>query len=273
MADRSAAAPAPLVLVVDDEEQMTAIIAFALETEGLRSVVASDARSARELLAREPIELVVLDVMLPDESGIELCRSLRETSDVPVILLTALGEVDDRVAGLTAGADDYLTKPFSPRELALRVQAILRRTAGTGAAAVSGQVLRCGPLPVDPGAGTASWDGTALQLRRRSCACSPALLRTPVAPCRCGRCCRTCGARAAPRAGGTWSSRWSTGSASRCSPRVHRRTSSRPCAGRDIGHACCPHPVVADVVTERHRAPPCGDLPLGRLAPAVLRTA
>ena len=165
MTDHSpAATPAPAVLVVDDEEQMTAIISFALETQGLRSVIAADARAARELLEREPIELVVLDVMLPDESGIELCRSLRETSDIPVILLTALGEVDDRVAGLTAGADDYLTKPFSPRELALRVQAILRRTAGTGATAASGQVLRCGPLQVDPGAGTASWDGTALQL-------------------------------------------------------------------------------------------------------------
>lgn len=158
-------ASAPLVLVVDDEEQMTAIISFALETQGLRTVVAADARSARALLGTEPIELVVLDVMLPGESGIELCRSLRETSDVPVILLTALGEVDDRVAGLTAGADDYLTKPFSPRELALRVQAILRRSAGSASVpAPSGQVLRCGPLRVDAAGGTASWDGAELQL-------------------------------------------------------------------------------------------------------------
>lgn len=163
MTDRSPA-PAPLVLVVDDEEQMTAIIAFALETQGLRSLVAADARSARSLLESEPVELVVLDVMLPDESGIELCRSLRETSDVPIILLTALGEVDDRVAGLTAGADDYLTKPFSPRELALRVQAVLRRTAGSATASAPGEVLRCGPLQVDPGAGAASWEGSELEL-------------------------------------------------------------------------------------------------------------
>ncbi|HEX7352742.1 response regulator transcription factor [Brachybacterium sp.] len=166
MADPSpATASTPLVLVVDDEEQMTAIIAFALETQGLRTVVAADARSARRLLESEPIELVVLDVMLPDESGVELCRSLRETSDVPVILLTALGEVDDRVAGLTAGADDYLTKPFSPRELALRAQAILRRSTGSvNTPAPSGRVLRCGPLRVDAEGGTASWDGTELQL-------------------------------------------------------------------------------------------------------------
>lgn len=159
------AASTPLVLVVDDEEQMTAIISFALETQDLRTVVAKDARSARALLETEPIELIVLDVMLPGESGIELCRSLRETSDVPVILLTALGEVDDRVAGLTAGADDYLTKPFSPRELALRAQAILRRSAGSVSVPdPAGQVLRCGPLRVDAAGGAASWDGTALQL-------------------------------------------------------------------------------------------------------------
>ncbi|MFE7605259.1 response regulator transcription factor [Brachybacterium paraconglomeratum] len=159
------AAPTPLVLVVDDEEQMTAIISFALETQGLRTVVAKDAPSARAMLETEPIELIVLDVMLPGESGIELCRSLRETSDVPVILLTALGEVDDRVAGLTAGADDYLTKPFSPRELALRVQAILRRSAGSVSVPdPSGQVLRCGPLRVDAAGGTASWEGAELQL-------------------------------------------------------------------------------------------------------------
>lgn len=93
----------PLVLVVDDEEQMTAIISFALETQGLRTLIAADASAARQLLDTEPVELVVLDVMLPGESGIELCRSLRETSDVPVILLTALSDVDDRVAGLMAG--------------------------------------------------------------------------------------------------------------------------------------------------------------------------
>lgn len=156
---------APLVLIVDDEEQMTAIISFALETQGLRTSTASDATAARALLDSEPIELVVLDVMLPGESGIELCRSLRETSDVPVILLTALGEVDDRVAGLTAGADDYLTKPFSPRELALRVQAILRRSSGsTSVADSAGQALRCGPLRVDLEWGGASWDGAELDL-------------------------------------------------------------------------------------------------------------
>lgn len=156
---------APLVLVVDDEVQMTTIISFALETQGLRTLTAADAPSARTLLEAEPIELVVLDVMLPGESGIDLCRSLRDTSDVPVILLTALGEVDDRVAGLTAGADDYLTKPFSPRELALRAQAILRRSTGSAMlTGPTGQVLQCGALRVDRERGSASWDGVDLDL-------------------------------------------------------------------------------------------------------------
>lgn len=155
----------PLVLVVDDEEQMTAIISFALETQGLRTLIAADASAARQLLDTEPVELVVLDVMLPGESGIELCRSLRETSDVPVILLTALSDVDDRVAGLMAGADDYLTKPFSPRELALRAQAILRRSTGASTLAdPDAHALRCGPLRVDREGGNASWDGIELDL-------------------------------------------------------------------------------------------------------------
>jgi len=155
------AEPSPRILVVDDEEQMTAIISFALETQGLRTVIARDAAAARAVLAGGDVDLVVLDVMMPGESGIELCRSLRDASELPVILLTALGEVDDRVAGLSAGADDYLTKPFSPRELALRVTAVLRRTAavpgGRGA-------LRCGALRVDRDAGSASWDGEPVQL-------------------------------------------------------------------------------------------------------------
>lgn len=156
---------APLVLVVDDEEQMTAIIAFALETQGLRTMVAADAAAARAILARQSVDLLVLDVMLPGESGIALCTAVREESDVPIILLTALGDVDDRVAGLTAGADDYLTKPFSPRELALRVQAVLRRSLREPAAAApAAEVLRCGPLRVDPGAGRATWDGAPLEL-------------------------------------------------------------------------------------------------------------
>lgn len=155
---------APRVLVVDDEPQMTAIITFALESLGLETVVAGDAGAARAEFGAGGVDLVVLDVMLPGESGVDLCRSLREVSDVPIILLTALGEVEDRVAGLSAGADDYVAKPFSPRELALRVQAILRRANGPGRAGTGGSALRCGPLLVDRGAGRASWAGSDLQL-------------------------------------------------------------------------------------------------------------
>ena len=154
-----------MVLIIEDEPDIANQIARRLQAEGWAPHVAVDGHSGVASANQLRPDLVVLDVMLPGESGIELCRSLRETSDVPVILLTALGEVDDRVAGLTAGADDYLTKPFSPRELALRVQAILRRSAGSVSVPdPAGQVLRCGPLRVDAAGGTASWDGAELQL-------------------------------------------------------------------------------------------------------------
>jgi len=121
----------PVALVVDDEPQMRAIITFALETQGFTCLEASDARTAWHVVEHTPLDLVVLDVMMPGEDGVTLCRRIRRGHDVPIILLTAKGEVDDRVDGLEAGADDYLTKPFSPRELALRAQAVVRRARPT----------------------------------------------------------------------------------------------------------------------------------------------
>jgi DNA-binding response OmpR family regulator len=118
-----------LALVVDDEPQMLDIVTFALETQGFASVYAKDAESAWGLFRNRQFDLVVLDVMLPQSSGLSLCRRIREVSAVPVLLLTAKSGVQDRIAGLEAGADDYVTKPFHPRELALRAEAIVRRTA------------------------------------------------------------------------------------------------------------------------------------------------
>lgn len=118
----------PVALVVDDEPQMRAIITFALETQGFECLEAGDAAAAWHVVEHRPLDLVVLDVMMPGEDGLALCRRVRAGGhDVPVILLTAKGEVRHRVDGLEAGADDYLTKPFSPRELALRAQAVVRR--------------------------------------------------------------------------------------------------------------------------------------------------
>ncbi|GAA1391632.1 response regulator transcription factor [Luteococcus peritonei] len=119
---------APRVLVVDDETQMLSIVAFALETQGFQVTTARSAEEAWSRLRQEHVDLLVLDVTLPGASGVELCRRVRTTSEVPVMMLTARTTEDDRVKGLLAGADDYVTKPFSPRELALRAQAIVRRT-------------------------------------------------------------------------------------------------------------------------------------------------
>ena len=116
------------VLVVDDEPMVRDVVSRYLERDGHRVVTAEDGESARGLIEREAPSLVLLDVMLPGRTdGLELCRWIRSTSDLPVILLTARVEETDRIVGLELGADDYVTKPFSPRELATRVKTVLRR--------------------------------------------------------------------------------------------------------------------------------------------------
>lgn len=153
--------PAPRVLVVDDEPQMVSIVGFALETEGFETVGARSAEAAWRELQNSEFDLVVLDVTLPGASGVQLCERIRTTSDIPVILLTARSEEQDRLRGLLAGADDYLAKPFSPRELALRALAVVRRTSRRPGAS---PVLRNGLLSVDPTRRQATLDGRNLQL-------------------------------------------------------------------------------------------------------------
>jgi DNA-binding response OmpR family regulator len=117
------------VLVVDDEPIVREVVVSYLQREGYRTLEAADGDLARDVLERESPSLVVLDVMLPGIDGLELCRWIRSRSQLPVILLTARGEETDRIVGLELGADDYVTKPFSPRELAARVRTVLRRSA------------------------------------------------------------------------------------------------------------------------------------------------
>ncbi|MCZ0727393.1 response regulator transcription factor [Mycolicibacterium iranicum] len=128
------------VLIADDDDVVRDVVRRYLERDGLDVSTAHDGSEALRLLRSQRIDVAVLDVMMPGPDGMALCRSLRQGGDysVPVILLTALGEEDDRIAGLEAGADDYLTKPFSPRELALRVKSVLRRSPSA-----------TGVLPVD----------------------------------------------------------------------------------------------------------------------------
>ena len=118
----------PHILVVDDDREIRTLLRAFLEKNGFAATAVADGQETRRALARERYDLVVLDLMLPRESGLEICRELRATSDLPVIMLTALGDEVDRVVGFEVGADDYLTKPFSPRELLGRIRAVLRRT-------------------------------------------------------------------------------------------------------------------------------------------------
>lgn len=124
------------VLIADDDAVVRDVVRRYLERDGLEVRVAGDGNEALRVLGSERIDVAVLDVMMPGPNGLSLCRTLRRGGDysVPVILLTALGEEDDRIAGLEAGADDYLTKPFSPRELALRVRSVLRRAPAPASA-------------------------------------------------------------------------------------------------------------------------------------------
>ena len=126
----------PHILLVDDERDIRDPLAAYLGKNGVRVTKADSAAAAREILAVHAIDLVLLDIMMPGEDGISLAGFIRATSTVPVILLTAKAEELDRILGLEIGADDYVTKPFSPRELLARIKAVLRRTGAGGSAAV-----------------------------------------------------------------------------------------------------------------------------------------
>ncbi len=158
--------PAPRVLVVEDEPDIAALIAYQLTREGFRVETAGTGTAALEAVGRNIPDLVVLDRMLPEVSGDEVLRRLKEedaTRSIPILVLTARREQEDRIRGFELGADDYLTKPFSPRELVLRVQAILRRVADAGRGA-GGRVLTAGPLRMDLGAHHVSIRGEEISL-------------------------------------------------------------------------------------------------------------
>jgi len=150
-----------LILVVDDEPKIVRLARDYLEKNGFRVVSAGDGQSALAMARREKPDLVVLDLMLPIIDGREVCRILRRESDVPIIMLTALGEETDQVSGLELGADDYITKPFSPRALVARVRALLRRSRGEVKAAA---IIRVGTLEIDSEKYTVTIDGKSVHL-------------------------------------------------------------------------------------------------------------
>ncbi|HUF39313.1 MAG TPA: response regulator transcription factor [Anaerolineales bacterium] len=152
-----------LILVVDDEPKVARLARDYLEKDGFRVLTAADGRTALAIARREKPDLVILDLMLPEIDGREVCRILRRESDVPIIMLTALSEEIDQVTGLEIGADDYITKPFSIRTLVARVRALLRRTRGE---IKTRGVVRVGGLEIDPLKYSAAFDGNPVRLTR-----------------------------------------------------------------------------------------------------------
>jgi DNA-binding response OmpR family regulator len=150
------------VLVVDDEPIVRDVVVRYLRRDGFATLEAATGEEAMRLLEREVPSLVVLDVMLPGTDGLEICRRIRATSDLPIVLLTARCDEADRIVGLELGADDYVTKPFSPRELAIRVRNLLRRAAPTGAQTY--ELIRFGRVEVDGAAREVRRDGDPLKL-------------------------------------------------------------------------------------------------------------
>ena len=149
------------LLIVDDDERIRGLLQKFLMRSGFLVSTARDAAHARRILSGLEFDLIVLDVMMPGEDGMALCRDLRKTITTPIMLLTAKGGTDDRITGLEAGADDYLAKPFEPKELLLRINAILRRVPAAEPSVVLPKVLNMGPIRYDIERGE-MWHGEKL---------------------------------------------------------------------------------------------------------------
>jgi DNA-binding response OmpR family regulator len=151
------------ILLIEDDERIRASMTLALEDEGYAIVGLSSAEEGLEHLREHPVDVVLLDVMLPGMDGLEFCRRLRSGSGVPVIMVTARSDSDDVVAGLEAGADDYVTKPFVARELSLRIKSLLRRAGSSGS---TPRQLRVGEIEIIPEAGEVTVSGEPVHLTR-----------------------------------------------------------------------------------------------------------
>jgi DNA-binding response OmpR family regulator len=169
------------VLVVDDEPTLRETLAETLEQDGLRVLTAGDGREALERFRGTPVDLILLDLMLPELSGIEVCRIIRRESSVPILMLTARDSEIDKVVGLEVGADDYVTKPFSLRELQARVRAMLRRVDSTGGPASSraAEPIPLGQVSVDLVGHRLLRDGQPLPVRPKAFELLAFLLRNP----------------------------------------------------------------------------------------------
>jgi DNA-binding response OmpR family regulator len=151
------------ILAVEDDERIRTAVTMALEDEGWQVEEAETGEAALEAFNRHPTDVVLIDIMLPGVDGFEVCRSVRRTSDVPIVMVTARADTHDVVAGLEAGADDYLTKPFAPKELSARIRALMRRARKPDAATTT---MRFGDLEIIPDAGVVRRAGTELHLTK-----------------------------------------------------------------------------------------------------------
>ena len=167
------------ILICDDEQDIVSALKIYLEAEGYRTFAAANGKEALELLDREDIHLVLLDIMMPVLDGVSALSKLREFSNVPVILLTAKSEDTDKVLGLNIGADDYITKPFNPVELLARVRSQLRRYLQLGGGAVRESVLSIGPISLDDGSKAVTLDGEPVNLTPREYDILKLLMQNP----------------------------------------------------------------------------------------------
>ncbi|MEO9102502.1 MAG: two-component system response regulator OmpR [Burkholderiaceae bacterium] len=174
------------ILVVDDDSRIRDLLRRYLMQEGFDVVLAEDGKALSRIILRETVDLIVLDLMMPGEDGLSICRRLRAANDVtPIIMLTAKGEDIDRIVGLEVGADDYLGKPFNPRELLARIHAVLRRRPpqeAPGAPSSDNEVVTFGPYTFDLGARTLQKSGEDLPLTTGEFAMLKALVRHPRQP-------------------------------------------------------------------------------------------
>ena len=169
------------MLIVDDDQALRTVLATALGDEGFTVSQAGDGAAGLRQFESDGPDLVILDILMPEMDGLEVCRRIRRKSTVPIVLLSSRGEEVDRVTGLETGADDYVTKPFSTRELVARIRAVERRVVAASApplampgpapapslaGALGGEALEVGPLRLDPGRFEAKWRGTAIVLTR-----------------------------------------------------------------------------------------------------------
>jgi two-component system OmpR family response regulator len=164
------------ILVVDDDPHIRDVIGFALEKAGMTIEMARDGGEALSLFRRRPPDMIILDVGMPDRDGLAVCREIRKSSDVPILFLSARDDEIDRIIGLEIGGDDYVTKPFSPREVIARVNIILRRAATAAPPAQDETPLSHGALTLQPAQHTAAFDGHPLGLTAIEFAILKALL-------------------------------------------------------------------------------------------------